>query len=98
MRAAVSILQLLQLSNLIAAQTGNGNFINVTNSRYLGNNNLPDHVIFNDNLGSRDRVVYSNNNVNLGNLDAVKKDSDNLGFKSDEPKLRGPNVCTKQQS
>ena len=42
------------------------------------------------------RTIYSNNNVNLGNLDAVKAAAGGPR-RDDEPKLTGPNVCTKQE-
>ncbi len=43
-----------------------------------------------DNAG--DYSVYSNNNVNLGNLDSIGNSVEDGGTK-----LQGPNVCTKQE-
>ncbi len=53
-----------------------------------------DHDPYGSPIDRSDGVsVYSNNNVNLGNFGSGLGGSSS----SDDPKLMGPNVCTKQE-
>ena len=50
-------------------------------------------AISNDDVKDNTGFVYSNNNVNLGNLGSLNSGVNLEGG----PKLLGPNVCTKQE-